>query len=235
MSTGWAEVVNAALTVIDDERLAELIAISPAQFYRKMSAYVRFALPMLNRPPELSKMLREGAQAPRCDESIWISTAQSLTGQTEIATGKIGYGLFSASLRLPTPAGDAGYEPYPAAAYDAETGVVTMPAQSAEGLEYSLDFYEDGTLPTLSDAQTRLAAMAVAIVWDQRFERDWLSITPKLHDSSFDPVNEATYMEKGSQRLQRNISAFNDALRHYEQDCAYATATQGSGGRIVMM
>ncbi len=222
MATTWAEVVGAALTVIDDERASEQLTVSPAQFYRRMSAYVNFALPMLNRPPELLKHLKNGMTQPEFDEAEWTSTETSTGEETQVETGFTGYDLCSVVMRIPDgAAGGVIYAPYSDFTYDAETGIVTFPVQQSAGVEYMIDFYNDGTFPTLTDSQMRLFALAIAVVWDERFERTWLSITPKIKDSTFDVGNEANYMEKSSQRLQRNIAAFNDRLRHYEQDCAY--------------
>ena len=234
MATGWSEIVGSALTVIDDERLNEQLTISPAMFYRRMSSYVGFAVSMLNRPPEMLEMLKRSRADPVYDDAIWISTDASVAEETVVNTGKTGYQLFSAVIRLNSPKGGADFAPYAAAVYDPLTGDVTFPKQQKAGVEYILDFYNDGSFDDLSASQLRLFGMAIAVVWDERFERTWLNITPKVHDSTFDTVNEGNYMEKGSQRLQRNVAAFHDALRHYEQDCAYGSyVTEGKPKRLV--
>ena len=64
--------------------------------------------------------------------------------------------------------------------------------------------------------------MAIAIVWDERFSRNWLSITQKIKDSSFDTVNESNYMREVQSRLVTNRQLLNDELRKYEQDLAYS-------------
>ena len=233
MSTSWSEIVTASMTVIDDERLNELLTVSPAQFYRRMSDYVKMALPALKRPPELLKYLQSGMTPPDYTDAEWTSTAASTTAATVIPTGKIGYDLCSVILRSSDPAGGVLYEAYPDAVYDAETGDVTFPIQPDIGIQYLMDFYKDGEFSTLTENQMELFALAVAVLWDRRFERTWLNLTVKVHDSTFDVVNESNYLEKSSQRLIRNVQDFNDKLKAYEQLCAYETTTSKSASIVL--
>lgn len=224
MATTWADVVAAALVQIDDVRLEEQMAVSPAQFYRRMSAFVNQAMPLLSRPPELLGYLKKDMTEPSYEDMEWTSDAASTTQETEIDTGLTGFDLCSVTQRVQHPNGTISLVPYPDATYDPETGIVTMPVQTGEGIGYDIDFYTDGEFQTLSRTQMRLFALAVAVVWDERFSRNWLAITPKIHDESFETVNEANYTEKVTKRLHENRIAFNDELRAYEQLCAYTGA-----------
>ena len=225
--TTWSEIVAAALVQIDDVRLEEQMAVSPAQFYRRMSAIILQALPLLSKPPELLTYLRATMLAAKYDDSEWVSTEESTTQETAVATGKIGYELCSVTQRIRHDNGTISLLPYADAVYDPETGTVTMPTQSAAGVAYDIDFYTDGTFPALSESQMRLFALAVAVVWDERFSRSWINMTPKIHDESFETVNEANYTQQITKRLHDNRIAFNDELRAYEQLCAYNTAFRG--------
>ena len=220
--TTWADICAAAMVYIDDIRLAEQMSISPALYYRRMSLFVSRALPKLCKPPELLAYLRSELSEPSYGDYYWVSTAESTTQETVVETGLTEFGLCSCVINEQLDDGRIIQTPY-AVDYDAETGNVTFPIQAAEGINYQLDFYTDGSVADLSDKQLDLFALAVAYVWDERFERTWLSITPKIHDSSFETVNEANYIEKDSQRLLRNYQRFFDALRNYEQNCAYFT------------
>lgn len=219
--TTWADIVAAALVQIDDVRLEEQMAVSPAQFYRRMSALIRQALPLLSRPPELLTHLTEGMTLPEYADFEWISDAASVAGEEAVATGMIGYDLCSVTQRVQHPNGTISLLPYSGAAYDPESGIVTMPRQESEGINYDFDFYTDGAFPDLTDSQMRLFALAVAVVWDERFSRNWLAITPRIHDDSFETVNEANYAQQITKRLHENRIAFNDELRAYEQLCAF--------------
>lgn len=221
MATMWADIVSAAMVEIDDVRLEEQMAVSPAQFYRRMSALIEIALPLMSRPPELLDYLMGEMEEPEFDDYEWTSTAASTQAATPVATGMTGYDLCSVTQRVQAANGTISLVPYAGATYDAETGVVTMPQQTSEGINYDFDFYTDGEFAVLSKSQMRLYALAVAVVWDERFSRTWLNMQAKIHDDSFSTVNEANYTEKITRRLHDNRIAFNDELRAYEQLCAY--------------
>lgn len=221
--TSWADVVAAAMVQIDDVQLTEQLAVSAAQFYRRMAAFITQALPLLSRPPELRRYLQREMVVPLWDDYEWTSTAESMTDETVLQTGKTGFELCSAVIIRQEHDGRISYYPYSGEIYDPDTGDVAFPVQAAEGTRYMLDFYTDGSFADLSYAQMRLFAMAVAVVWNERFDNTWLNLTPKIKDESFDTVNESNYMEKSSQRLQRVIAAFTDELGRYEQDCKYAS------------
>ena len=234
--TTWADIIAAAMVLIDDVRLEEQLATSPAQFYRRMAGWINQAYTKLSKPPELLAYLKSEKTDPEFDDYLWESTAASVTDpETVVPTGKIGYELCSVTVRVQHPNGTISLTPYPDATYDAETGNVTFPQQAQEGIGYDIDFYTDGAFPTLSDAQMRLAALAVATLWDERFARNWLAIGPKIHDESFEAPNEPQYMEKSGKRLHENIIAFEDELRAYEQICAYTATVRNGNCRVTLV
>ena len=230
MATAWSEIITAAMQALDDERWREQLTVSPAQFYRAKGDSVKFALPLLNSPPELLDYLEQYMVEPSYDDAEWTSTEESLSGETAVETGLLGFELMSCILMS-----EDGMEatPYPAASYDPETGIVTMPQQAAVGLRYEFDFYTDGHFADLSNSQMRLFALAVCVVWDEHFTRNWLNIQVKIHDSSFSTVNEANYIDKSTARLMQNRQSFNDELHKYEQLCAYKTM-RSNGMNIVL-
>ena len=229
-STAWAEAVSAAMVLIDDLRLQEQLQISPAQFYRRMAAFVRQAVTLLNRPPELYDALTRGMAEPVYDDFEWESTEESAEGPVVVQTGKAGFQLCSVVWLEAGPGGEIEYVPYGDAAYDPESGDVTFGVQEEAGRKYLLDFYTDGSFsPELTLRQTRLLALAVAVVWNQRFSNNWINIQPKLRDESFEVVNEANYQEKNSQRFLRVVQDFTDELKKYEQDVAYVNVARRRG------
>lgn len=230
MATGWSEIINAAMQALDDERWREQLTVSPAQFYRAKSDSVLFALPLLNSPPELLDYLEKDMVTPDYDDFRWESTLDSLSGETAVETGLFGYELMSA---LVCSEDGTMALPYTEAAYDRETGIITMPQQQEAGVNYEFDFYTDGTFNDLTLSQKRLFGLAVCVAWDEDFSRNWLNLQPKIHDSSFSTVNEANYMDKLSLRLRENRQSFNDELHKYEQLCAYKTM-RSNGMRIVL-
>lgn len=218
MATAIAEIISEAMIYIDDVRLQEQLSTNPALFYRRTSAYVSAAMPLLSSPPELLSHIQKEYVAPDYDDYVWISTAEStMDDSTEVGTGCIGYELCS----VVTVYEDGLTTPYTDFEYDSETGIVTFGEQSTEGIEYEIDFYKDGSVADLTFSMKRLFGLAIAIVWDERLDRNWLALTPKVKDSSFQTVNESNYMDKLAIRKVTNRQAFQDELRKYEQDNAY--------------
>ena len=235
MATSWAEIDAEAMVMIDDVRLQEQLAISPALYYRRMALFVSAAMPLLSRPPELLAYLVKDMQTPSYDDYEWVSTAESTTQQTDVATGMTGYELCSCVIVEELDDGRVMQTPY-AVSYDSETGTVTFPQQTAEGVRYQLDFYTDGSFNDLSPSQKRLFALAIGLVWDERFENAWLPRTPKINDSSFLTVNEANWTEKISQAHRRRAQDFYEELKAYEQMCAYQSRVlSGWKGSVTMV
>ena len=118
------------------------LAINAAQFFRAKSETLQFALPLLNKPPELLQHIEKDMVLPSYDDAVWVSTSDSTLLPTTVQTGKTGYDLCSVSERSED---GTAYFPYTNATYNSETGEVTFPVQSKAGVEYSIDFYTDGT------------------------------------------------------------------------------------------
>jgi hypothetical protein len=210
------------MPVMDDVRLIDQMGENPALFFRRMALYMDLAIPMVSRPPELDSYLNYELVKPVYDDMIWRSTSESLEGETTVETSMTGYELFSCSLREVDDSGVVTSTPVSGVTYDPETGTVVFPQQEAVGLEYNVDFYTDGSFfYDLTEAQKRLLGLAVGVVWDERFSRNWLNLTMKVKDASFDTVNESNYMREVQNRLFMNRHLLNDELRRYEQDVAY--------------
>ena len=233
MTTSWSEVLTAALTVINDIRWRKQLATNPAEFYRAKSAYITMALPLLCRPPELLQHLQNGLVEPSYASADWTVSDSDTNGEAvTIHTGLTGYELMSVVRILPDGMGEM---PYSEAKYDAESGDVTFPPQYKSGTAYSIDFYTDGELQDLTLTQKRLLALAVAVVWDEHFDRDWLNKTPKIHDASFETVNEANFIDKSSKSRSENRAIFEDELRKYEQNCAYTATVPKTRPRVTLI
>lgn len=218
MATNIAEIIGEAMIYIDDVRLQEQLETNPALFYRRMSAYVSAAMPMLTSPPELYDHISGQYVEPTYASYEWVSTQQSVTSETEVDTGCIGYDLCSVIIR----SDDGLYaNAYTQATYNAETGIVTFPIQEFAGANYEIDFYNDGSTADLTLSMKRLFGLAISIVWNERLYNDWLGITPKIKDSAFKSQTESTYVDKLNDRLVTNRQAFQDELKKYEQVNAY--------------
>ena len=216
--TAVSEIIGEALIYIDDVRMQEQLSSNPALFYRRTSTYVTASMPLLSSPPELYCHVSKNFVAPTYADYTWESTWEATTQETVVQTGLTGYDICSVTARSE----DGMYAiPYDGATYDPETGDVTFQKQPSEGIEYELDFYKDGATNDLTLHQKRLWALAIAVVWNERFNNDWLNIQPKIKDSSFQTVNEANFIDKLTDRMIANRQAFEDELHKYEQLNAY--------------
>lgn len=231
MGTSWAEIItNYAMVYIDDIRLTEQAATSPALFFRRMALYMEAAIPAFNRPPEITEYLREGLSNAVYDDFEWVSTDESVETSVTVNTGKTGYGVCSVVVRDSDRAGNVQLVAYGRTEYDPETGNVTFPKQDKAGIVYELDFYSDGSFGNeLTASQKRILGLCVACVWDERFSRNWLNMQMKIHDQSFDTVNESNYIKEVTARLETNRGLFAEAMHKYEQDCAYLNTVTAKG------
>lgn len=215
--TGWSKVIKSAKVLIDDVRWDRELAVSPARFFRAKSDWVRLALPLLNRPPNLQSMIQNGMTEPQYD-SFSYAVTEDICGSVTIETGLTGYEIASAYVR---GADGVSETPISVTQYDKASGAVTVSGNISAGESVEIDFYTDGQFPDMSDTLMRLFALAVAVVWDERFDNNWLNMQLKIHDSSFSTANEGNYAEKISQRRERNRAAFTEELKQYEQNVAY--------------
>ena len=218
--TQISEIIKKAMVIIDDVRLTQQLAENPALFYRRMCGYVDLAMPMLSSPPELYRYITNGYSASEFADTTWVSTAESLTEETEVDTGKIGYDLCCVSA---FSSDGKSVSQYSEAQYDPETGIVTFPVQTEEDIVYDIDLYKDGQVAELTQQMERLFALAIAVMWNERLDNNWLNIQPKIKDSSFSTINESNYIDKMTARSKEKRLEFTDELKKFEQITMYET------------
>ena len=222
--TTVSEIIGQAMIIIDDIRMQQELAVSPAQFYRTFFQYLEVAMTQVTKPPELYEYIVQNYHKPTYGDYTWVSTTESTSSTTLIETGMPGFELVSGTI---VSVDGTRKTPYSDFTYDTTTGNITMPVQQADNIEYVFDMYTDGYYDNITARMERLLAEAFAIIWDERFQRNWLNMTPKLQDSSFSVVNEANYMSKLTERMTANRLRFSDELRNYEQDFAYRNTVGG--------
>lgn len=225
MGTPIAEVISDyAMVEINDIRLDRVLTDNPALFYRRMWLYFSHGLPQFSRPPEIRQYLETGLIAPEFADFEWVSTDESVLDSETVETGLIGYELFSCALVETDGAGNTIYTAYPDAEYDPETGEVEFPAQSAVGLEYTMDFYTDGSFAqTLTRTQKRILGLCTHAAWESRFTNDFLKRQPKNKSKSFDTISEAATTAADTVRIKVVRANLETEIEKYERDCEYAT------------
>ena len=212
MPTTFSEIITGYLfTYIEDPRLTYELANNPARAMRRLSLYMPGAVSMFTRPPSMSQMLAY-TDAEFNDYVYTSPSAQE--PPIVVSTGQLGFQLCSAvQMGTSTPV---------SVSYDAETGEVTIKEALAEGQQVDMDFYTDGTFVyELDHEQKDLLGHCLANRWFTQLSNNYLDLTPKVRDKSFDIASESAYMTAGTARLKENKNTLSDDLLAYEQRVAY--------------
>lgn len=219
MATSWSEIItDFALTEIDDVRLTEELSENPALFFRRMSLYLKNGAAYFDNPPEIQNWLK--STEPQFEDYEWVG--ETSADETVVDTGIIGYELMSVVTICTDSVGTVVTKPYHDAVYDSETGEVTFPAGIEDGTVFSLDFYTDGQFEnTLTLEEKRILGKCTALVWNERFDGNWLNMQPKIHDKSFTVGSESAHIRAVSEKMRRLRAELNDEIRRYEQNVAY--------------
>lgn len=232
MGTSWASVItDDALLIINDLRLNDELAENPALFYRKMSFYMKHAIPRFNRPPEMKEWLTY--TEPTYADAAYTAT-EDMTTTATVQTGLTGFDLMCAGIVTEDVYGNPVYTPFAGASYDSGTGDVTLAASEenpiAAGTAFSFDLYTDGTFDNdLTDAQRRILALCIQYGWETAFVNDWLNRAPRAKDRSFDAGNVSSQVRANTERANAVRRTLDDEMTGYAQSCAYMQAVPGSG------
>lgn len=250
--TTWSEIIcNSAMTFINDDRMVDKLANNPARFLREMSLFMRLAIPRFNRPVEAMQILARRTE-PVFSSFLWTANEDTTPPEepdeeenpespvspgasgVRVYTGQIGFELCSVVVRSLDRYENPVETPYPHAAYDPETGIVTFPEGIADGTVFDLDFYTDGQFETdLPPEMARILGLCIQSVWENRFTSAWLPRTAKVSDRSFTPPNEANWTRAQEEKRRSLEATLNEELRHYEQNCAYRRVVNGARGALL--
>lgn len=224
MGTAWAEIItDHAMVEINDIRLQKDAQENPALFFRRMSLYMKNAIPLFSDPPEMQAWL-SGAE-PSFGEDSWVSTGSE--GEVTVATGLLGFDLMSVVQEQTTRTGELVLVPYNGARYDPETGNVTFPGGILEGIRFRMDFYTDGQFgKELSPTEKRILGKCVALVWMERFSGDWLNMQPKVNDKSFSTGSEANHIRSMTERGKALRAELYNEISRYAQNVQYMELVQ---------
>lgn len=226
MGTAWSSVItDDAMLIINDLRLSEELAENPALFFRKMSFYMKQAVPRFNRPPEIKNWLTY-TEPVFADYSY--TPDSDISEETTIDTGLLGYDFMSAGIITSDVYGNPVYTPISSgvASYDADTGVITLNPTEIDPIEsgctLSFDFYTDGSFDNdLTAAQRRILALCIQYVWETSFVNDWLNRAPRAKDRSFDAGNVSSQTRANTERINAVKRTLDDEMTGYAQSCEY--------------
>lgn len=227
MGTPFSDVIlNYGMVAINDLRLTAELQENPAKFLRKMSVWLKTAVPRFNKPPEAKEWLRY--TEANYDDFSYTST-EDQDAPAVIETGKTGFELCSAGLSG-VIGRDPFYTPIPDAQYNTETGAVTLPSGLKAGQTVEVDFYSDGSFNNkLPDEMLQILGLCIQFVWEGRFSGDWLTRTPKINDKSFGTKGtEANEIRANTERMNFLQQQLDGELRRFEQALAYRQSVSRS-------
>lgn len=216
---------------VDDIRLQELSVSDPPLYARRMYNYLRPAISLFTIPVEMQSYLVGNGCCPNLMEPIYDST--SYTVQEDTTTDLIisldsefaGYELCACRIRSVDRLGKVYMTPIQVD-YDASTAAITVPVTSTnpitQGTILDFDFYTDGYFcHELSYEIMNILGMCFQVVWQDRFNSDWLSNVSKVEDKSFYEQNRSNKMRADTERLAALRQKLAGEMRRYEQNQYY--------------
>lgn len=236
MTTPILKVITQYCTIlIDDINLDALARENMPLYARRMWSYLQAAIPNFTTPSGMIPYLMGTPDAPKLIEPIYGSfqyiTAEDLTEDTVITLGDSGkgYELFCCRIETIDKLDRVTMVPTNLATYNSEEGTVTLTASTdkpiPKGTIFDMDFYTDGYFKEdLSVEIMRILGLCFQVIWQTRFNNDWLSNVSKVEDRSFSEQNRANKEKADNERLAKYKSNLNSAMRAYERNLAIRKA-----------
>ena len=228
MGTSWEQIETRAMVYIKKDLALDWdMAKRLPVYYNRMAGYMRAAIPLFNRPPDMLSKLKRYT-APLFDE-FYFKAEKDIPAPAKIQTGKTGFDICSAGISGTDDYGRPAYIPLTVTGYDKETGEVTVEEGLTQGQTAELDFYRSGSFEaTLNDTEESILAFCIYDVWEHRFDNDALERTSKIRDSSFSTISEASQTDAGTRRQREVDSQLFAMMRAYERNIEYFRVTTGS-------
>lgn len=231
--TATAQVITGYCSIyVDDIRLGELASLNPPLYMRKMWGYLQPAISLFNIPAEEQARLVGTNDNPKltaptfADAQYEVETTQTAPFVIALGDEFTDFELFSVQLKQTDASGDVYYTAVTDAEYDADNGDITINASkdnpSEAGAIYDIDFYTDGYFDAdLTAQEMNILGMCFQVVWQDRFNTDWLSNVSKIEDKSFFEQNRANKITADTKRLDELREKLSTQMRRYEENLYY--------------
>ncbi len=217
---------------VDDINLQALAVEDKPLYARRMWGYLRAAIPHFNLPANMQIYLVGTEDAPKLTEPIFgnitYTTKRDITETftLELDENGKGYDLFCCRVREVDDFDNVILLPTSGITYDKEAGTVTFTATPEnpipKGMTFDMDFYTDGSfVETLTPEQMNILGYCFQIVWQTRFNNDYLSNVSKVEDKSFSEQNRANKENADTERLEAMRTHLAEEMRRYEQNLYY--------------
>lgn len=213
---------------VDDIRLSDLMFVDMPLYARRMYQYLNVGLPLFSIPANMQEYLlgtknNSRFVEPKYDSTLYTTTKDYNT-DFEINLGQDykGYELCACRVKTIDKTGNIILTPIPVN-YNAETGVVSISATTdnpiSSGTVFDFDFYTDGYFTAdLTPSIMNILGMCFQVVWQDRFNADWLSMVTKVEDKSFYEQNRANKIKADTERLYQLRQKLYSEMRRYDQN-----------------
>lgn len=216
------------VVLIKDQRLEKKAEENKPLYARQMWGYLQAAIPFFTTPSNMFEYLVGTYENPKLTAPIFGSLIYTVENDLtedfnlELDDNGKGYELFNCQIQEVDDFDNTILYPTNIATYDSENGTVTFHATPeqpiAKGTVLNMDFYTDGYFEeNLTGDIMRILGICFQVVWQTRFNNDWLNIVPKVEDKSFYEQNRANKMKSDDDRLDKHQSDLASAMRRYEQ------------------
>lgn len=218
---------------VDDINLSDLASSDPPLYARKMWQLFRPAIALFTLPATMQRYLMGTREEPNLTPPEFADTLYTLS-QTEtedftISLGEefAGYELCNGRVRRSGAQGQILYEPL-STEYDSSTGTITVKTVPGEelnaGTVLDFDFYKDGFfIHDLSFEIMNILGMCFQVIWQDRFNTDWLSMVSKVEDRSFFEQNRANKIRADTERMEMLMAKLAGEMRRYEANLYFSS------------
>lgn len=214
---------------VNDINLQSLAVEDKPLYARRMWSYLQAAIPHFNLPANMQLFLVGTADDPKLVEPVFgnmtYTTTEDITDTFTLTLDENGKGhdLFCCRLREVDDFDNVILLPANGVTYDKEAGTVTFTATPEnpipKGTTFDMDFYTDGSFAeTLTLEQMKILGLCFQIVWQTRFNNDYLSNVSKVEDKSFSEQNRANKENADTARLDAMRTHLAEEMRRYEQN-----------------
>lgn len=220
---------------IDDDNYKRMLEDDSPLFANTVWSLFRVAIPLFTLPQEMPKYLLGTPQEPNITEpkfnSHMYTTAEEHTSEftIQLSDDYKDYELFCCRVRTVDAFGNIILSRTDIATYDPENATVTFVATAdnpiPKGVSFDMDFYTDGYFHNdLSAEMMTILGYCFQVVWQTRFNNNWLSNIPKIEDRSFTEQNRANKMNADTERLRQIRTQLAQEMRRFSQNCYYRKA-----------
>jgi hypothetical protein len=193
-----------------------------------MYNYFLPAISLFNQPAQMQLYFFGSTENPNFIDPVVDSTSYLMEDSehsdfiVSLDVTYAGYDMCACQVKTYDDLGNVILNPIPIT-YDAANANVTVHATQQnnvpQGAVLEFDFYTDGEfVKDLTPEIMNILGMCFKVVWQNRFNTNWLSMVPKIEDKNFFEQNRANKINADSHKLQSDIRWLNEEMQKFENN-----------------